>query len=504
MASIFSVADLLKQHAESRGQQAAFLGPAGRTVTYADLAARTARIAGRLVSAGISRGHRVALVLGSCIEAVESTFAITRAAAIGVPLDARSSQAELTIALDNSRARVVITDDRRLARVCEAFASRRDSVEARVIIIVVGGPLDLGGKVEEGLVVEHYEDWAGHSSTCVSKQQSPLDTLGLEEPAWLHYTTGTTGQPKGVLSSQRAWMWTAINSYVPSLGLTGDDKLFWPLPLFHAFGHSLCIIGTLAVGASTYLVGSEPLLDSLLLRPETTILAGAPATYREITTNDTLRKALSLLRPRACLSAGAPAPAGLSAQVKALFGVPIINHYGCTECGMIATTSPGDLFREDSCGSPPPGVDVQVRLSTPDGRISIQAADDEEGEICVRTPSFMLGYDDNELHLSETEDGWYRTGDLGRLTRTGTGQALLTVTGRLKELIIRGGENIHPGEVERALRACPVVDDVIVTGLPHDSKGQSQPIPVCKVSLTVRKCSEKCPRPLLCLNLVSI
>lgn len=469
MTPILSVADLLKQHAATRGQQAAFSGPAGRQVTYADLAVRTARVAGHLVEAGITRGHRVAMVLSSCIEAVESTFAITRAAAIGVPLDARSSQAELTRALHNSRARVVITDDRRFESVSKAVVAGRQSAENQVIIVVVGGRPDLKVDVE-GLDVQRYEDWAEHTSTHLPEITAPIDDLGLEEPAWLHYTTGTTGQPKGVLSSQRAWMWTAVNSYVPSLGMTSADKLFWPLPLFHAFGQSLGIIGTLVTGASTHLVGSEPLLESLLLHLDTTILAGAPATYREIVTNTANREALSVLRPRACVSAGAPAPAGLSGQVEALFRVPIINHYGCTECGMIATTNPGDEYREDSCGTTPRGVEVQVRLLTPDGQVSIQAADDEEGEICVRTPSFMLGYENAELQLSKTADGWYRTGDLGRLTRAKTTQVLLTVTGRLKELIIRGGENIHPGEVERPIRTCPGVEDVVVTGLPHDSE----------------------------------
>lgn len=469
MASILSVADLLREHAAVRGQQTAFSGPRGCYVTYADLSARTARVAGHLVREGITRGHRVALVLSSCIEAVECTFAITRAAAIGVPLDARSSQAELTRALCNSRAHVVITDDQRLERVCEAIVAARQSVDTQMLVIVVGSRPDMNVDVDR-LVIQKYEDWAESDPTQSPDQTVQIDDLGLEEPAWLHYTTGTTGQPKGVLSTQLAWMWTAVNSYVPSLGMTSADKLFWPLPLFHAFGHSLCIIGTLATGASTHLVGSESLPDSLLSHPDTTIMAGAPATYREIVTNDTCRKVASLIRPRACISAGSPAPAGLSAQVEDLFGVPIINHYGCTECGMIATTNPGDTYREGSCGPSPKGVDVQIRLLTSDGQMLIEAADDEEGEICVRTPSFMLGYDNDKMPLSKTADGWYRTGDLGRLTRTETTETVLTVTGRLKELIIRGGENIHPGEVERPLRMCPDVDDVVVTGLPHDSK----------------------------------
>lgn len=489
MATISSVADLIKHHAETRGQQIAFSGSSGRAVTYAQLAVRTSRIAERLIDRGTARGHRVALVLGSCVEAVESLVSITRAAAIGVPLDARSSQVELTRAFEKSRASLVITDDRRLGKVLDAVAAGKRRPGPSMIVVVVGGApecLDSGSKIDS-LAIERYEDWAGERVCSVSGRPPPLlDSLGLDEPAWLHFTTGTTGQPKGVLTCQRGWMWTAVNSYIPSLRFSSTDKLFWPLPLFHAFAQTVCLTGTLAVGASTHLLGDEPLLDSLSQHPETTIIAGAPATYREIVANSSDRPALSLLRPRACLSAGAPAPAGLSAQVEALFGVPLINHYGCTECNLVATTGPGDVYRQDSCGLPPAGVQVQVQGVSPDGSISGEVADGEEGEICVRTPSFMLGYDNgsDEPQRPLTDDGWYRTGDLGRriVVESGTAERPITVTGRLKELVIRGGENIHPAEVERALRTCPDVVDVVVTGLPHESEPvPSTPCPVASL-----------------------
>ncbi|KAL4940325.1 hypothetical protein BDV06DRAFT_22934 [Aspergillus oleicola] len=301
MNKISKVADLLKKHAEARGQQIAFSGP-GQAVTYADLAVRTGRIAVNLQSAGATRGCRVAIVLGGCIEAVESIFATTRASAVGVPLDPRSSQAELAKVLERSCADVIITDSQRLSRVCAAISSLAGETERRRTIVVVDRESnDLKSRVnvivpDQGFVVRWYEDWAAGSNS-EHPAEEPFDDLGLDEPAWLHYTTGTTGEPKGVLSSQRAWMWTAVASYIPSLELTSADKLFWPLPLFHAFGHSLCIIGTLAVGATTHLVGDEPQLASLRQNPETTIIAGAPASFRELvtatTTDVTAREALS-------------------------------------------------------------------------------------------------------------------------------------------------------------------------------------------------------------------
>ncbi|KAL2697752.1 hypothetical protein AAEP93_011656 [Penicillium crustosum] len=477
MAEIYSVADLVKQHADTRGEQIAFSAPAGHNVTYAELATRTGQIAVNLVGAGVTRGSKVAVILGSCIEAIESIFAITRAAAVGVPLDPRASQAELTRILENSEAHVVITDSLHLSRVSAAISARKAKINTKIVVVVVNKEPSLADPKEcvevEGFTVERYEDWSMRTLNPPSEKQKPLDDLSLDEPAWLHYTTGTTGYPKGVLSCQRAWMWSAVNSYIPSLGLSSTDKIFWPLPLFHAFGHSLCIIGTLAAGASTHLVGDEPLLDSLRQRRETTIIAGAPTSFRELTQHSA-QEALAFIRPRACVNAGAAAPMGLSTQVEKILGIPLINHYGCTECGLIATTSPGDNYPEGSCGPVVKGIDVQVRGLTTNGQLSAEVMDGDEGEICVRTPSFMLGYNDDNVPLSNTEDGWYRTGDLGRLTETGpdAGQRTLTVTGRLKELIIRGGENIHPGEVERAISAASGVADVVVTGLPHDVLGE--------------------------------
>lgn len=489
MVEINSIPDLLKQHAEARGQQPAFSSPGGRTVTYNDLAKRTERIAGHLASVGVAWGDRVALVLPSCIEAVESTYAIARAAAVGVPLDPRSSEAELIRAFKKSAARVVITDEHRLHRVRVAVDELSAGADTRALLIVVVAP-DLYPNLEGDVEVDiaalralsrlepsltsttiRYEDWAGRPAS-----QPAADNLGLDEPAWLHYTTGTTGEPKGVLSSQRAYMWTAAVSYGRMLGMTCADKLFWPLPLFHSFGHSFPIIGTLATGSSTYLLGEERLLDGLP-GPQhgVTIIGGTPTIFRELVATFAARTAShasSLPRPRACVSAGAPASTDLIGQVEEFLGVPLLNHYGSSEsCGPVASHYPGDSFCQNSCGFPLPGVHVKLMHPRPDKIETTEVADGFEGEIWIRTPSIMLGYDDNgDQHRPTlaTTDGWYRTGDLGRLT----GPGFLSVTGRLKELILRGGENIHPDEIERVLRSCPGVADVVVAGVPHDMLGE--------------------------------
>lgn len=221
----------------------------------------------------------------------------------------------------------------------------------------------------------------------------------------------------------------------------------------------------MAVGMSAHILGfDETLLDSLSSSRTTTIIVGAPATYHELIAQSR-PQALSPPLPRACIFGGAPASASLNAQVEELFGVPLLTNYGCTEtCGAFAIDKPGDVYRDRSCGTPLPGM--EVRLMSPDGN---EVDEGEDGEIWVRSPSLMLKYHKDD-GTPFTAGGWYRTGDLGRRV---PGAGHLKMVGRLKEVILRGGENISPDEVERILQTCPGVVDVAVTGIPHSMLGET-------------------------------
>jgi acyl transferase domain-containing protein/acyl-CoA synthetase (AMP-forming)/AMP-acid ligase II len=438
------VPDLLVQHAAERGEQVAF-SDQRHEISYAELQRRTARIAGHLAGAGVRPGDRVAIFLGNSVEAAESCLAITRAAAVGVPLDPRSSRAELARALAGSGARLAFTDEARLARL-------RGAAGENIPVVLTG---EDGGKAgREGCL--HYEELAGRDAPVPA-----VDGLGLDAPAWLLYTSGTTGHARGVISSQRAAMWSPSACYVPLWGLSSRDRLLWPLPMFHSFAHSLCILGVVAAGASAHILGDEDLLQALRNR-RITFLAGVPTTYHHLT-----RAARADGGPvpplRACVTAGAPCPPALRDEVTALLGTELLNGYGSTEtCGLIAANRPGGPRAPGSCGAPLPGV--EVRLVAPGSLADV--AEGDEGEIWVRGPNLMLGYH------GQTEapftGGWYQTGDLGRWT----GPAELAVTGRVRELIVRGGENIHPAEVEQVLLACPGVADAVVAGVPHDVFGE--------------------------------
>ncbi|MFD5161093.1 type I polyketide synthase [Streptomyces hawaiiensis] len=443
---------LLKEHAELAPERIAYADSA-RGVTYAELERRTRALAGYLTRSGLARGDRVAICLGNCVEAVESCLAVLRAGMVGVPLDPRSSDAELAHFLRDSRAAFVITDAAHLVRL-----RRLGSPYDRLGALVTGS-----GPVPEGA--------RSFRSAVESDGPGEIDTLGLDDPAWMLYTSGTTHRPKGVLSTQRAALWSVAACYVPLFGLSSGDRLLWPLPMFHSFSHSLAILGVTAVGASARIAG-EPaapggLRQELLTAYEGlggpfTVLAGVPATYHRLV--DSAGAAPQALRM--CLVAGAPSGPALRAAVEETLGAPLFDAYGSTEtCGMIAADRPGGPRVDGSCGPPVPGV--EVRVVDPESGEAV--GDGAEGEIWVRSPGLMTGYHDQpEATAAALRDGWYRTGDLGRRVEHGH----LRVTGRVSELIIRGGENIHPTEIEQALLRCPGVSDAVAVGVPHDVLGE--------------------------------
>ncbi|MFD0430783.1 AMP-binding protein [Streptomyces zhihengii] len=281
------------------------------------------------------------------------------------------------------------------------------------------------------------------------------------------YTSGTTGKPKGVLSSQRNALFSVAAGYVPIPGLGAEDRVLWPLPLFHSLSHIVCVVAATAVGASVRLVDGFAAEDVLAaLREEnSTFLAGVPTMYHQLV-EAAARKGFAAPRLRMCLVGGSVTTASLHTAFEKAFGAPLLDAYGSTEtCGAITMNWPTGPRVEGSCGLPVPGVNV--RLVDPRTGSDVPAG--EEGEVWVNGPNVMAGYhNDPQATAAALRDGWYRTGDLARRDDAGC----FTITGRLKELVIRGGENIHPAEVEEVLRSVPGVADVAVVAKPHTVLGE--------------------------------
>ncbi|MFK0286167.1 SDR family NAD(P)-dependent oxidoreductase [Streptomyces sp. NPDC090499] len=430
------VSELLVENSVRHGGKVAFADDR-RAVGWADLERRTGRLAAGL---GVGRAARVAFCLDDGVELVEGLLATVRAGAVGVPLSSRATDAELAGLLADCRPAVLVTDRHQLPRITRLTADRT------VRLLVTG----------EGPVPDGVAAW---EALATRPSSAPPDDLGLDEPAWLLYTSGTSGTARAVVSSQRSALWSAAACYLPRLGLSAADRLLWPLPLSHAYAHSLCVLGTTMAGASARITTArEPAaLVRLTDAYAPTVLAGVPLTYRQLL--DAGLGAVPSLR--LCVTAGAPSDPELREEAEARFGAPLLDGYGSTEtCGKIAVEAPAGPRARGGSGLPLPGMEVRIAPAEGAGG---------DGEIWVRGPGVMLGYHDRpEETAAALRDGWYRTGDLGRLDEHG----FLTVTGRAGDRIVRGGENVDPAEVERVLCALPGVRDAAVVGRAHPLLGE--------------------------------
>ncbi|MEU2427851.1 beta-ketoacyl synthase N-terminal-like domain-containing protein, partial [Streptomyces sp. NPDC007851] len=450
------LAELLKEQAGRLGEKVAFRDTA-RHVSYADLERRTRRVAGHLVGQGIRRGDRVAISLGNRVETLEAYYAVNRAGAVGVPLDPRATHKELAYLLDDSGATAVLTDR---AHTEQIFDLAPGLPRLAALVVVDAAVASTAGPTP--LPVSDFEELA------TTEPESPArDDLGLHETAWMLYTSGTTGRPKGVRSTQANCLWSVAHSYAGVLGLSARDTVLWPMPLFHSLAHVLCVHGVVATGATARIMpgfAAEDVLD-LVAREPFTFLVGVPTMFHHLV-RAAAEGGLATPDLRTCLVTGAVATPSLKEAFETAFAVPLVDSYGSTEtCGAITMNRPGDPLVAGSCGLPVPGLGVRVV----DPETGTDVPTGEQGEVWVNGPNVMRGYHNQpEATEKALRDGWYRTGDLARRDDRG----YLTISGRIKELIIRGGENIHPAEIEDVIRAVPGVADVAVAGRPHEVLGE--------------------------------
>lgn len=441
------IGDLLRAHAATQGERVAFEDDR-RQVNYADLERRTAALAGGLQDRGIAAGDRVLLYLDNAVEVAECYLGIPRCGAVAVCVNPAGTPPEIAHVLDDSGARLVITDPeyRETAqRLVEDQAARTGSQTAESILVTGA----------------EYEAVVG------SDASGQLRETQLDDVSYMLYTSGTTGKPKGVLLTQRGCLWVTAACWVPILGLERDDVVLSPLPLFHSYALVMSIVGTIAVGARTILLRRFSPSDVLerLSRDDVTLFPGVPTMF-----NYLLHEAPGGFRSaslRRAMSAGAILPAVVNEQFEKEFGVPLLDGYGITETStMVTMNSPHGTRKPGSCGLPLPGL--TVRLVDPASGVDVERPG-QIGELWVQGPNVALGYHGlPDATAASFVGGWYRTGDLGFRDMDG----YLTISGRTKELIIRGGENIYPAEVEDVLLGLDMIEDAAVVGLPHESLGE--------------------------------
>ena len=381
-----------------------------------------------------------------------------------------SSEPEIAYRLQDADCRAIITTDEKF----ELVARLRSQAPNLTAIVLT----DRGPKRGDGL---RFSDLAK------SRPQSPpRDPANIDGAGYIIYTSGTTGRAKGVLLTVRGMLWVTAACWAPICGLSDKDKVLSPLPLFHSYALNLSVLSILAAGATEYIMEKFSTAEALeLLRGGSfTLMPGVPTMFHYLlqrAREDDAKAATSrsffsrskskpsdakLPGLRMCISAGAIMPATLNREFEGFFGLPLLDGYGITETSTMVTMNwPVGGRVLGSCGIPVPGLAVRI-IDPATGHDARLGA---EGELIVRGPNVMLGYHNKP---AETEaalrDGWYRTGDLAKSDANG----FLTITGRLKELIIRGGQNIAPAEIEEAVNKYPPILDSAVVGIPHEHLGE--------------------------------
>lgn len=440
---------LLKRNAEAHPQKVAFRD-ARRSATYGELESTTANLAGHLVSLGLKPGDCVALWLPNSVEWVETCFAITRAGAIAVPISYDATEAEVVYRLNDAKCKVLVTTDERGPQLAKA---ETPNLQTKILV-------DRGERKADGY---RYSDLVANKPSTL-----PVDPEAIDRPAYLVYTSGTTGRAKGVILTIHGMLWVVAACWAPIAGLSKNDYVLSPLPLFHSYALNLSVLGILATGATEYILEKYSTADCLkILGSEPiTFFPGVPTMFHYLLEATGKDKAARFPSLRLCVSAGAIMPATLNREFESALGVPLLDGYGITETSTMVTMNwPTGGRVLGSCGLPVPGV--MTRIVDPATGLDVPSGG--EGELIVRGPNVMSGYHDKpDETAAALRNGWYHTGDLAKSDANG----FLTITGRLKELIIRGGQNIAPAEIEEVVSTHEAVLDCAVVGAPHDKLGE--------------------------------
>src|SRR5499427_2095906 len=448
---IAPIPELLKRQSAARGSKVAYRDVRS-SVTYVALLDRTGKLAGHLADNGIVPNDTVAIMLPNSVQWVEACFAITRAGAIGVPISYDATENEISYRLTDANCKAVFTTAER----GDLFAKLKASAPNLKTLIVT----DRGQCSADALRYSRLID-----STAKSL---PRDPASLHEPMYILYTSGTTGRAKGVQLTVHGMLWVAAACWAPITGISDKDSVLSPLPLFHSYALNLSVMTVLATGASEYIMEKFSTSEAvrLLKTGEFTYFPGVPTMFHYLLQATLAEKGVRFPKLRLCASAGAIMPATLNREFEAHLGVPLLDGSGITETSTMVTMNwPSGGRVLGSCGLPVPGLAVRI-VDPASGK---DCKPGQEGELIVHGPNVMPGYHNKpEETRNALRDGWYHTGDLAKCDENG----FITITGRLKELIIRGGQNIAPAEIEEVVNTFEAVLDCAVVGMPHEHLGE--------------------------------
>jgi long-chain acyl-CoA synthetase len=436
-----NLATILTDTAEKHGDKTAFKLD-DVELSYSMLDEGSARVAGLLKSKGIEAGDRVGLMMPNVPYFPVIYFGILRAGGVVVPMNVLLKGREVAFYLGDPEAKLLFA----WGDFGEAAEAGAEEAGAEVILVKPG-------EFEKLLA-----------------DQEPVEELAdrdEEDTAVILYTSGTTGKPKGA-ELTHANLYKNSKGVSEKLGeMSDEDVLLGALPLFHSFGQTCCMNSAVSVGATVTML---PRFDpdkalEIINRDRVTLFQGVPTMYNAMLHSDAADDA-DCSSLRICMSGGSAMPAELMRAFEEKFDCMILEGYGLSETSPVASFNHPDRERKPgSIGTPIEGVEMQVWDD--DGN---EVPQGEIGEIVVRGHNIMKGYwnrpDANKEAIDE--DGWFRTGDMAKMDEDG----YFFIVDRKKELIIRGGYNVYPREIEEVLYEHPAIQEAAVIGVEDESLGE--------------------------------
>jgi malonyl-CoA/methylmalonyl-CoA synthetase len=405
-------------------------------LTYADLARRLGGVAQVLSDAGLKPGEVLALYTADKRALLLADLAAMLLGAIALPLNDRFTEPEMEYYLEDSGAALALTDDANRATL-EAAGADQPSLRA---VIDISQVLEAG----EAPLPDH--------------EIAPTD------PAFILYSSGTTGRPKGVLHCHDN-LAAAVTALRDTWQIGPDDRLLNCLPFFHIHGLSFCSHMMLLSGAEMVVQPRFHPRRTLEALRECTVLFAIPTFYYSWLDHDFFREmAPELTCVRLFTCGSAPIRPEVLPELESILGRPITNRYGMTESHVITSLPLGVSSLEGSCGVPLPGI--EMRIADDDDE---DVSDGEVGQILIKGPNLFREYRGRPDATAEAfAGGWFHTGDLGRVDDEG----YLHHAGRCQELVITSGHNVYPPMVEKVLNALQGVRESAIIGLPDQKRGE--------------------------------
>jgi long-chain acyl-CoA synthetase len=450
---MLNLAFLLEQSARRFPTKTAIILDEHR-LSYAELNGAANKIANALADLGVERGDKVALMLPNTPHFPIAYYGVLKLGATAVPLNVLFKQNEILYHLEDSDAIALIVWEGFLGEAAEAF--RRSDI-CRTLIVVQAPGVDLplpDGAVTFGSLLGQ------HPHVFDTLQTMPDDT------AVILYTSGTTGRPKGAELTHANMFFNAMISAERVIRAQPDDIALCALPLFHSFGQT-CVMNVSVYAGSTItmLPRFEPVKAmELIQRDKVTIFSGVPTMYFYLL-NHPQAENFDLSSLRRCVSGGSSMPVEVMHAFNKKYNVTILEGYGLSETSPVASFN--QLDREPKPGSiGTPIWGVEMRCVNPEGQV-VPVGD--LGEIVIRGHNVMKGYYKRPEATAEAiRRGWFYSGDLARVDEDG----FFFIVDRVKDMVIRGGFNVYPREIEEVLYAHPAIAEAAVIGVPDPALGE--------------------------------